>query len=72
MKRPATSPDWGDRLDPTVIGAINAKKLLPIAQLDRGFIRPTYPESGNRVLFSSRQDLRLHQREVGIPTSCWI
>ena len=39
----------GDRLDPTVIGAINAKKLLPIAQLDRGFIRPTYP---NQVIVS--------------------
>lgn len=40
----ATSPDWGDRLDPTAIRAIKEKKLLPVAQLDRGFIRPSYPE----------------------------
>lgn len=35
--------DWGDRLDPEAIRAIKEKKLLPIAELDRGFIRPSYP-----------------------------
>ena len=35
--------DWGDRLDPHVIQAIKEKKLLPVAELDRGFIHPTYP-----------------------------
>lgn len=39
----AVAPDWGDRLDPTVLGAIRDKKLLPVATLDRGFIRPSYP-----------------------------
>ncbi len=39
----ATEPDWGDRLDPEAINAIKTKKLLPIAELDRGFIRPSYP-----------------------------
>jgi tetratricopeptide (TPR) repeat protein len=39
----AAAPDWGDRLDPEAISAIQNKKLLPIAELDRGFIRPTYP-----------------------------
>ena len=38
------APDWGDRLDPPSIMAIKDKKLLPIADLDRGFIHPTYPE----------------------------
>jgi tetratricopeptide (TPR) repeat protein len=37
------NPDWGDRLDPEAISAIKNKKLLPIADLDRGFIHPTYP-----------------------------
>ena len=36
-------PDWGDPLDPETILAIKEKKLLPIAELDRGFIHPTYP-----------------------------
>jgi tetratricopeptide (TPR) repeat protein len=37
------NPDWGDRLDPEAISAIKNKKLLPIADLDRGFIHPSYP-----------------------------
>ena len=39
----AAAPDWGDRLDPEAITAIHAKKLLPVAQLDRGFVHPSYP-----------------------------
>ena len=39
----AASPDWGDRLDPEAIDAIRTKKLLPISDIDRGFIHPTYP-----------------------------
>jgi len=39
----AASPEWGDRLDPHVIMALKDKKLLPVAELDRGFVRPTYP-----------------------------
>ena len=39
----ALEPDWGDRLSPDVIAAIKDKKLLPIAQLDRGFVHPTAP-----------------------------
>ncbi|HET8549331.1 MAG TPA: tetratricopeptide repeat protein [Bryobacteraceae bacterium] len=38
----AVSPEWGDRLDPVVINAIRQKKLLPVAELDRGFVRPSY------------------------------
>ena len=39
----ATAPDWGDRLDHESMMAIKDHKLLPIAELDRGFIHPTYP-----------------------------
>jgi tetratricopeptide (TPR) repeat protein len=39
----AVAPDWGDRLSPDVIAAIKNKKLLPVTQLDRGFIHPTTP-----------------------------
>jgi tetratricopeptide (TPR) repeat protein len=39
----AASPEWGDRLDPHVIMALKDKKLLPVAELDRGFVRPEYP-----------------------------
>jgi cellulose synthase operon protein C len=39
----AVAPDWGDRLSPEVIAAIQKKRLLPVANLDRGFVRPDYP-----------------------------
>jgi tetratricopeptide (TPR) repeat protein len=39
----AISPDWGDRLSPDVINAIKNKKLLPVAELDRGFVHPVSP-----------------------------
>ena len=39
----AGNPEWGDRLDPGAIDAMAKKKLLPIATLDRGFVRPSYP-----------------------------
>lgn len=35
--------EWGDRLTPEILSAMKQKQLLPIAQLDRGFIRPSYP-----------------------------
>ncbi len=38
----AAAPDWGDRLDPHVISAIQQKRMLPIAELDRGFVHPSY------------------------------
>lgn len=39
----AASPEWGDRIDPQVIHALKSKRLLPVAELDRGFVHPTYP-----------------------------
>jgi tetratricopeptide (TPR) repeat protein len=37
------SPEWGDRVTPEVLIAIREKKLLPLDQLDRGFVYPEYP-----------------------------
>ncbi len=39
----AVSPEWGDRLGPDEVVAIKEKKLLPITELDRGFIHPVSP-----------------------------
>jgi cellulose synthase operon protein C len=39
----AAAPDWGDRLSPEIIAAIRDKKLLPVADIDRGFVHPTFP-----------------------------
>jgi cellulose synthase operon protein C len=37
------SPEWGDRITPEILLAVHDKKLLPVADLDRGFVRPEYP-----------------------------
>jgi len=50
------SPEWGDRITPDVVVAIREKKLLPVAELDRGFIRPNYP---NQVIVSYYQAGRI-------------
>ena len=39
----AENSDWGDRLDHQTIVALKEKKLLPIAELDRGFVHQQYP-----------------------------
>jgi tetratricopeptide (TPR) repeat protein len=52
----AAAPDWGDRLDPGAIAAIKEKKLLPVADLDRGFMHPTY---GDQVTVSYFQGGRI-------------
>jgi cellulose synthase operon protein C len=38
------NPEWANRLTPEVVAAIRDKKLLPVAEMDRGFIFPEYPE----------------------------
>jgi tetratricopeptide (TPR) repeat protein len=50
------SPEWGDRITPDIVVAIREKKLLPVAELDRGFIRPEYP---NQVIVSYYQAGRI-------------
>lgn len=39
----AVSPEWSNRLTPSIVLALKQKKLLPVADLDRGFVRPEYP-----------------------------
>jgi tetratricopeptide (TPR) repeat protein len=37
------SPYWGNRLNPETVAALKQKKLLPVLELDSGFVRPQYP-----------------------------
>lgn len=36
-------PRWGETVTPEYIEAVRSGRLLPVADLDRGFIRPRYP-----------------------------
>jgi tetratricopeptide (TPR) repeat protein len=37
-------PGWGDDLTPDFLSAYRAKRLLPVSELNDGFVRPAYPE----------------------------
>jgi tetratricopeptide (TPR) repeat protein len=37
-------PRWANRLTPDVVVAIKEKRLLPVAEMDQGFIFPKYPD----------------------------
>jgi tetratricopeptide (TPR) repeat protein len=36
-------PQWRDPMTPEIAQALRERKLLPVAELDRGFVRPEYP-----------------------------
>ncbi len=38
------NPKWTNRLTPDVVAVIRDKKLLPVAEMDQGFIFPKYPD----------------------------
>jgi tetratricopeptide (TPR) repeat protein len=40
----AASPEWGDRLGLDEIAAIKDHRLLPVVELDRGFVHPVTPQ----------------------------
>ena len=63
-RRDGSLSGLGRPVDHEAIQALANKKLLPIAELDRGFVHPTYPGTGHRIVLSGRQNLRLHQRDV--------
>lgn len=42
-------PNWGESITPDFVEAFTGGKLLPVADLDKGFIRPTYE---NQVIVS--------------------
>lgn len=50
------NPEWGDRITPDTLVAIQDHKLLPVAELDSGFMHPTYP---NQVIVSYYQAGRI-------------
>ena len=37
-------PEWSEHLTPFIVAALAQKKLLPVSELDAGFVRPSYPD----------------------------
>ncbi len=61
-------PEWGDRLDPPSLDAIKNKKLLPIADLDRGFIHPTSPTQVTTSYFQGGKVITFIAEKWGFST----
>ena len=59
------NPAWADRLTPDVVVALKDKKLLPVAQLDRGLRPSRVSRAGPGLLLSGGPDLRLHPGALG-------
>ncbi|HYM13124.1 MAG TPA: tetratricopeptide repeat protein [Bryobacterales bacterium] len=58
---------WGDPMTLDVIRAIKDKKLLPIADLDRGFMRPTYPSQVPVSYFQAGAVCKMIAEKWGFP-----
>lgn len=58
-------PNWGERINPDFIKAFHDGKLLPIAELDKGFLRPSYPQQIAVSYFQAGLVCRMIDREWG-------
>jgi tetratricopeptide (TPR) repeat protein len=62
------SPEWGDPVEPPILMAIQQKQLLPVEELDGGFVRPKNPLQIGISYFQAGQALDLIARDFGQAT----
>ncbi len=62
------SPEWGDPMTPDIVVALRAKKLLPVDDLDRGFVRPEYPAQVQVSYFEAGRICDYIQSRWGVET----
>ncbi len=58
-------PNWGEQVSPDFLNAFHEDKLLPVATLDEGFIRPSYPNQVPVSYFQAGLICRMIDREWG-------
>lgn len=58
-------PAWGRRLPPAFLTALRDGRLLPIRELNNGFVRPTYPEQVGVSYFHASLVLEKIERDAG-------
>jgi cellulose synthase operon protein C len=58
-------PGWGDNLTPEAVKAIQEGKLLPIAELNRGFHRPSFPGQVQLSYFQAGQICEFIEKNFG-------
>ncbi len=60
-------PGWGERISTDFLEAMKEDKLLPVADLDKGFVRPRYPAQVAVSYFQAGLVCRLIADEWGFP-----
>ncbi|HEX2523593.1 MAG TPA: tetratricopeptide repeat protein, partial [Terriglobia bacterium] len=65
MEEHKAKPGWGDDLSLDILRAIQEKKLLPIAELNRGFLRPQSPGQLQLSYFQAGQACDFIERKFG-------
>ncbi len=58
-------PSWGEPITPDFVRAFNEGKLLPVADLDKGFMRPKYPNQIAVSYFQAGLVCQMIDREWG-------
>ncbi|HEY0264673.1 MAG TPA: tetratricopeptide repeat protein [Granulicella sp.] len=61
------SPEWSNRATPEILLAYRAKKLLPVADMDQGFIYPKYSDQVLVSYFEAGQMCDYIQERWGAP-----
>jgi tetratricopeptide (TPR) repeat protein len=67
MEEHKARPGWGDNVSLEAIKAMQAKKLLPIAELNAGFQRPRFPGQVQLSYFQAGQACEFIDKEFGFP-----
>jgi tetratricopeptide (TPR) repeat protein len=58
-------PGWGDDLGPSYLIAYKSKKLLPVSEMNRGFVRPAYPEQVMHSYFQASLVSQMIEEQYG-------
>jgi tetratricopeptide (TPR) repeat protein len=59
-------PSWGEQVSPDFLEALKEEKLLPVADLDKGFIRPRYPNQIAISYFQAGLVCKMIDEEWGV------
>ena len=59
-------PGWGADASVDFLLAYHAGKLLPVSELNNGFVRPSYPQQIVHLLLSGVAGVRLYRCRMGV------
>jgi cellulose synthase operon protein C len=65
MEEHKAKPGWGEGLNLETVRAIREKKLLPVAELNSGFIHPKFPSQVQLSYFQAGQACEFIEKEFG-------